>query len=60
VLQVKQVLRVPGQRSHPGVEVRALKVGHGHKTLLPYGVLLIPDRKKRDRQCGSSGEAVLT
>jgi hypothetical protein len=42
------------------MEVRALKVGHGHKTLLPYGVLLIPDQKKRDRQCGGSGEAVLT
>jgi hypothetical protein len=60
VLQVEQILRVPGQRSHSGVEVRALKVGHGHKTLLPYGVLLIPDREKRDRQCGDSGEAVLT
>jgi hypothetical protein len=38
------------------VEVRALEVGHGRKTLLPYGVLLIPDRKKGDRQCGGSGE----
>jgi hypothetical protein len=60
VLQVEPVLRVPGQRSHPGAEVRALEVGHGRKTLLPYGVLLIPDQKKRDRQCGGSGEAVLT
>jgi hypothetical protein len=60
VLQVEQVLRVPGQRSHPGVEVRVLEVGHGRKTLLPYGVLLIPDRKKRDRQCDGSGEVVLT
>jgi hypothetical protein len=42
------------------VEVRALEVGHGHKTLLPYGVLLIPDRKKHDRQCGGSGEVVHT
>ena len=59
VLQVEQVLRVPGQRSHPNVEVRALEVGHGLKTLLPYGVLLILNRKKRDRQCCSSGEVVL-
>jgi hypothetical protein len=58
--QVEQVLRVPGQRSHPDVEVRALEVRHGRKTLLPYGVLLIPDRKKRDRQCSGSGEVVLT
>jgi hypothetical protein len=42
------------------VEVSALEVGHGLKTLLPYGVLLIPNREKRDRQCCSSGEAVLT
>jgi hypothetical protein len=42
-----------------GMEVRALEVGHGHKTLLPYRVLLIPDRKKHDRQCGGSGEVVL-
>jgi hypothetical protein len=60
MLQVEQVLRVPGQRSHPDVEVRALEVGHGRKMLLPYGVLLIPNRKKRDRQCGGSGEVVLT
>jgi hypothetical protein len=50
VLKVEQVLRVPGQQSHPGMEVRALEVGHGRKTLLPYGVLLIPDQEKRDRQ----------
>jgi hypothetical protein len=60
VLKVEQVLLVPGQRSHPDVEVRALEVGHGLKTLLPYGVLLILNRKKRDRQCCSSGEVVLT
>jgi hypothetical protein len=41
------------------VEVRALEVGHGLKTLLPYGVLLILNRKKRDRQCCSSGEVVI-
>jgi hypothetical protein len=39
--------------------VRALEIGHGCKALLPYEVLLIPNREKRDRQCGSSGEAVL-
>jgi hypothetical protein len=41
------------------VDVRALKVGQGLKALLPYGVLLILNREKCDRQCGSSGEAVL-
>jgi hypothetical protein len=60
MLEVEQVLHVPGQRSHPGVEVRALKVGHGLKALLPYGVLLILNREKRDRQCCCSGEAVLS
>jgi hypothetical protein len=58
VLKVEQVLRVPGQRSHPGVQMRALEVGHSLKMLLPYGVLLIPNREKHDRQCCSSGEAV--
>jgi hypothetical protein len=42
------------------VEVRALEVGHGLKMLLPYRVLLILNREKRDRQCCSSGEAVLS
>jgi hypothetical protein len=60
VLKVEQVLHVPGQRSHPSVEVRALEVGHSLKALLPHGVLLIPNQEKRDRQCCSSGEAVLT
>jgi hypothetical protein len=41
------------------MEVRALEVGHGLKTLLPYGVLLIPNQEKHDRQCCSSGELVL-
>jgi hypothetical protein len=41
VLKVEQILHVPGQRSHPDMEVRALEVGHGLKTLLSYGVLLI-------------------
>jgi hypothetical protein len=59
VLEVEQVLRVLGQQSHPDVEVRALEVGHGLKMLLPYGVLLIPNREKRDRQGCSSDEVVL-
>jgi hypothetical protein len=59
VLKVEQVLHVPGQRSHPSVEVRALEVGHDLKMLLSYGVLLIPNQEKRDRQCCNSGEAVL-
>jgi hypothetical protein len=42
------------------MEVRALEVEHGRKALLPNGVLLIPNREKRNRQCGSSGEVVLT
>jgi hypothetical protein len=42
------------------VEVRALELGHGLKVLLPYGVLLILNQEKHDRQCCSSGEAVLT
>jgi hypothetical protein len=44
---------------HPGVEVRALEVGDSLKTLLPYGVLLILNREKRDRQCCYGSEAVL-
>jgi hypothetical protein len=59
VLKVEQVLCVSGQRSHPSVEVRSLEVGHGLKTLLPYGVLLILNRKKLNRQCCGSGEVVL-
>jgi hypothetical protein len=59
VLEVEQVLHIPGQRSHPGVEVIALEVGHSLKELLLYGVLLILNREKHDRQCCSSGEAVL-
>jgi hypothetical protein len=59
VLKVEQVLRVPRQQCHPGVEVRALEVEHSLKTLLPYGVHLILNQKKRDRQCCSSGEVVL-
>jgi hypothetical protein len=31
------------------MEVRVFEVGHGLKTLLSYGVLLILNQKKRDR-----------
>jgi hypothetical protein len=59
-LQVKHELHVPGQRSHASVEVRALRVGHGLKTLLPHRILLVTDRKERDwHRCGVS-EAALT
>jgi hypothetical protein len=60
VLEVELVLCVPSQRSYPSMEVRALEIGHSLKALLPYGVLLIPNREKRDRQCGSSGKVVPT
>jgi hypothetical protein len=39
--------------------MRALEVGHSLKTLQPYGVLQNLNWEKRDRQCCSSGEAVL-
>jgi hypothetical protein len=41
------------------VEVRALEGEHGLKALLPYGVLLILNREKRDRQRRCSCEAIL-
>jgi hypothetical protein len=41
------------------MEVRALKVRHGLKVLLPYGVLLILNWEKHDRQCRYHCEAVL-
>jgi hypothetical protein len=47
--EVEQVLHVPSQQSHPGVEVRARKVTHGLKALLPYRVLLILNREECDR-----------
>jgi hypothetical protein len=59
VLEVEQVLHLPGQRSHPGVEVRTLEVGHGLMALLLFGVLLILKWEMRDRQCCCSSEAVL-
>jgi hypothetical protein len=59
-LQVKHVLCVPGQHSHASVEVRALGVGHGLKTLFPHRILLVTDQKERDWHRGSVGEAALT
>jgi hypothetical protein len=60
VLQVDHVLRVLGQRSHANVEVRALGVGHGLKTLLPHGILLIMNREEHDWHRGSVGKVALT
>jgi hypothetical protein len=59
-LQVKHVLRIPGQRSHASVEVRALGVGHGLKMLLSHRILLVTDQKERDWHRGSVGETALT
>jgi hypothetical protein len=59
-LQVKHVLRVPGQRSHASVEVGPLGVGHGLKALLPHRILLVTDWKERDWHRGGVGEAGLT
>jgi hypothetical protein len=59
-LQVKHVLRVPGQRSHASIEVRALGVGYGLKMLLPHWILLVTDQKERDWHHGGVGEAALT
>jgi hypothetical protein len=59
-LQVKHVLRVPGQRSHASMEVRALGVGHGLKTLLPHRILLVTDQKECDWHRGCVSEAALT
>jgi hypothetical protein len=59
-LQVKHVLRVPGQCSHADVEVRPLGVGHGLKALLSHMILLVTDQKEHDWHCGGVGEAALT
>jgi hypothetical protein len=59
-LQVKQVLHVTGQRSHASVEVRALGVRHGLKTLIPHSILLVTDRKEHDWHRGDVGESALT
>jgi hypothetical protein len=40
-LKVKHVLRILSQCSHVDMEVRALVVGHGLKTLLPHRILLV-------------------
>jgi hypothetical protein len=59
-LQVKHVMHVLGQRSHAGLKVRALGVGHSLKTLLPRGILLVMNRKERDSHRGGVGEVALT
>jgi hypothetical protein len=59
-LQVKHVLRIPGQCSHASVEVGALGVGHDLKMLVPHRILLVTDQKERDWHRGSVGEAALT
>jgi hypothetical protein len=59
-LQVKHVLRVPGQCSHASMEVGPLGVGHGLKALLPHMILLVMDQKERDWHHGGVGEAGLT
>jgi hypothetical protein len=41
MLQVEQVLDVLGHRSHAGVEVRILEVGHDLKAMLPHKIFLI-------------------
>jgi hypothetical protein len=58
-LQVKHVLRVPGQRSHASVEVGPLGVGNGLKALLPQRILLVTDQKERDWHRGGVGKAAL-
>jgi hypothetical protein len=58
-MQVKHVLHVPGQRSHADVEVRALRVGHGLKTLLSHMILLVTNRKELNWHRGGVGEAAL-
>jgi hypothetical protein len=60
VLQVEQVLRILGHRSHTEAEVGALEVGHSLKAPLSHGVLLIANQEKHDRHHGGSGEASLT
>jgi hypothetical protein len=59
-LQVKHVLRILGHRSHAGVEVRTLWVGHVLKTLPPHGLLLLADQEHRDRYRGGVVEAAHT
>jgi hypothetical protein len=58
-LQVKYVLRVPGQRNHANMEVRPLGVGHGLKALLSHRILLVRDRKEHDWHRSGVGEADL-
>jgi hypothetical protein len=60
VMHVEHVLHVLGQYSHAGVEARALEVGHGLKTLLPHGILLVTNREERDWHHSGVGEVALT
>jgi hypothetical protein len=60
MLQVEQVLCVLGHHRHANTEVRALKVRHGLKTLLPHGIFLILNQKKCDQHRGGSNDAALT
>jgi hypothetical protein len=59
-LQVEHVLCVLGHRSHAGVEVRTLWVGHVLKMLPPHGLLLPTDQEQRDQHHGGVIEAALT
>jgi hypothetical protein len=59
-LEVEHVLHILGHRSHAGVEVRALWVGHVLKMLPQHGLLLPVDREQRDRHRGGVVEAALT
>jgi hypothetical protein len=59
-LQVKHVLRVPGQRSHVGMDVMPRGVGHGLKALLLHRFLLVTDWKERDWHRGGVSETALT
>jgi hypothetical protein len=59
-LQVKHVLRVPGQCSHASMEVGPLGVGHDLKALLPHRILLVMDRKEHDWHHDGVGEAGVT
>jgi hypothetical protein len=54
------VLCVLGQRSHASVKGRSLGVGHGLKTLLPHGILLVTNQEEHDWHHGGVGEAALT
>jgi hypothetical protein len=60
VLQVERGLCILGHHSHAYVEVRALRVGHGLKALLPHRVSLIAKREERDRHRGGVSKVAPT